>query len=486
MARKKKDPRKVQQIIGPEAYGIEVGRSAGRLGAARIAGSSDVKLVGANLTATGLNTSTVVGLDGKPITAEGETLPNAIVGPRAASTFLTPQEQQQARQAQEVAGSIDKAAPEEKSWIANLFDTSDTFDENGNFKSDDLALVGGEAAFDGFLRGLQWGFDRLNQYSVAALSVLPGGTRTLTADEANEVSFGQMLVANAGVSMGKIRRGESTFGDALAVAFGVLPGIGAAIAAQVDPNTPIQQQGFDITSAKDREVFNNGAERFFSATGDFGFAFADPTLAAGWGAKIARLRYVDQLIDTPQKMQRAVNEINDGKRVMLNNLDTRYGTEEVANGLRTIERDLPDVADLEISPRAMFLHNVVKQNADGSKAIKWEEIYNHKVIRYAANRDGLTTALYNARNYDEAALIMRHAYGDTSALPELMSVRSDILAELIDSERELVRMTLTSDPKKKADIIAEYESRINKYDRDLEFCALTQRTIRALWSVLIL
>lgn len=473
MARKKKDPRKVQQVISPEAYGIEVGRGSAKVTPAgknpvSIAGSSDVRLVGANVTASGLNTSTIIGPDGKPVTPEGQGLP-AVTGPRSGAAFLTPEEQAQARQAQQVAESIDAAEPPEKSWIANLFDTSDTFDENGNFKSDDLALVGGEAVFDGFLRGLQWGFDRLNQYTVAGLSALPGGTRTLEFDEANDVSFGQMLVANAGISMGRLRRGEANVGDALALSFGILPGIGAAIAGMVDPDTPVQQQGFDITSEKDREVFQNGAERFFSGVGDFGFAFADPTLAAGWGTKIARLRYVDQLVDTPQKMQRAVNEIVDGKRIMQNNLDARFGTEEVANGLRTIERDLPDVNDLEISPRAMFLHNVVKQNADGSKAIRWEEIYNHKVIRYAANRDGLTNALYNARNYDEAALIMRHAYGDKTALPELMQIRSDILSELIDSERELVRMTLASDPKKKADLIAEYEAKVNRYDRDLEF-----------------
>jgi hypothetical protein len=473
MARKKKDPRKVQQIVAPEAYGLGFGAgnakvTAGGKKPVSVAQSSDLKLVGANITGTGLNTSTVVGPDGKPITPEGKPLPNA-TDPRSGAAFLTPEEQEQARQAQAVAGSIKAAEPPQKSWIANLFDTSDTFDENGNFKSDDLALVGGEAVFDGFMRGLQWGFDRLNQYTVAAMSAIPGGTRTLEFDEANDVSFGQMLVANAGISSGRVRRGEANIGDALALSFGILPAIGAAIAGQVDPDTPVQQQGFDITSEKDREVFKNGAERFFSATGDFGFAFADPTLAVGWGAKIARLRYVDQLIDTPEKMQRVVNELADGKRILSNNLDTRYGTDAVTDGSRTIERDMPDVEDLELSPRAMFLHNAVKQNADGTKAISWQDIYNHKVIRYAGNRDALTSALYNARTYDEAALIMRHAYGDTTALPELFATRSDILAELIDGERELIRMTIAADPKKKAEKISEYQARIDEYDNDLEF-----------------
>ena len=473
MARKKKDPREVRQRFGPEAYGIDIGRGSAKVTIAgrepvNVAGTSDLKLSGANVVGSGTNTSTLVGADGKPITVEGGTLPDPSK-PLAAANFLTPEEQEQARQAQENAASIEATEPEEKSWIANLFDTSDTFDENGNFKSDDLALVGGEAVFDGFLRGLQWGFDRINQVTVAGLSGLPGGTRTLEWDEANDVSFGQMLVANAGVSAGRVRRGEANFGDALALSFGILPGIGAAVAGIVDPDTPVQQAGFDISDEKDREVFQNGAERIFSATGDFGFAFADPTLVAGWGTKIARLHYVDQLIDSPAKLQRAVDEVVEGQRLLQNNLDVKYGTEAVRNGSRTIERDLADVTDIELSPRAMFLREVVSQTSDGAKTTPWEVIYNHKVIKNAANRDGLATALYNAGTYDEAALIMRHAWGDKTALPELMRTRPDILGELIDSERELIRMTLKSDPKKQANMIAQHEANIARYDRDLQF-----------------
>ena len=69
-----------------------------------------------------------------------------------------------------------------------------------------------------------------------------------------------MLVANAGVSAGRVRRGEADFGDALALSFGILPGIGAAVAGIVDPDTPVQQAGFDIRDEKDREVFQNGAD----------------------------------------------------------------------------------------------------------------------------------------------------------------------------------------------------------------------------------
>jgi hypothetical protein len=452
-------------LTSPEAYGLDLSRDEliavpGGKKPATMANVSDLKLYGTNIVPSGTNTSTLLGANGKPITAEGQTLLDPSK-PLAAANYLTPEEQEQARQVQQVAGAINAAAPPEKSWISNLFDTSDTFDENGNFKSDDLALVGGEAAFDGFLRGLQWGFDRINQYTVAATSALPGGTRTLTFDEANDVSFGQMLVANAGISMGRIRRGEGNVGDALALSFGILPGIGAAVAGYVDPDTPVQQREFDITNPKDREVFNNGAERIFSGTGDFGFAFADPTFFVGWGAKIARLRYVDRIIDSEVKLQRAVDEVSEGQRLMQNNLPVGA----------TIERDLTDemANSIQMAPVAMFLRDTVKQNVDGSKSVSYEKIYNHKVIRYAANRDALTTALYNAQTYDEAALILRHAWGDKNALPELLNSRPDILAELIDAERELIRQTLVSDPKKAADMIAEYQSKIDRYDRDLAF-----------------
>jgi hypothetical protein len=472
MARKKKQPYR-PPVISPEGYGIDVSRGGvkvtvgGAKPAESTAATSGLNLYGANIVGGAVNTSTL-GTGQNPVTPEGKTLPQP-TAPRSANQFLTPEEQQQVRDVQNVAKTVEASEPPEKSWIANLFDTSDTFDENGNFKSDDLAVVGGEAAFDGFLRGLQWGFDRVNQYTVAAMSAAPGGTRTLTFDEANDVSFGQMLVANAGISMGRVRRGESTVGDAIAVAFGALPTIGAAIAAEIDPDTPVQRSDFDITDPKDREVFNNGAERIFSGMGDFGFAFADPTLVAGWGAKIARLRYVDQLIDSPAKLQRATDEIYEGQRILQNNLDARYGTDAVVDGRRrSIEVDLDDLNDLDISPRAMFLRNAVRQDADGKKLSSWEEIYNHKVIRFAGNRDALATALYNARTYDEAALVMRQAMGDKDAVAELMTKRPDIFTELIDGERALISNIVLSDPKKKAKMIAEHQARLDRYDRELK------------------
>lgn len=461
----------VEQVMSPQDYGIVPGRGAA-LSVARgkkpkgTTGVGDLTLYGTNIVGNGVNTSTLIGPDGKPVTPVGKGLPDP-TRPGAASNFLTPEEQEQARNALTTAGEVEAAAPKDKPWFATLFDTSDTFDENGNFKSGDLAALGGEAVFDGFLRGLQWVFDRTNQITVAGLSGLPGGTRTLTWDEANEVSFGQMLVANAGISAGRVRRGEANVGDALALAFGIVPGIGAAVAAINDPTTPIQQKGWDIMDEKDREVFNNGAERFFSGAGDFGFAFADPTLIAGWGGKVARLRYVDQLIDTPQKLQASVDRVVDGKRILENNLPLPTG---VADEVRpTIERSIANVDELELAPEAMFLYNAVKQTPEGKKITSWEEIYNHKVIRYAGNRDALATALYNANDYDEASLVLRHAWGDKNALPELLQKRPEVLGELIDGERELLRLTFESDPKKQADMIAGLQSRIDRYDRDLEF-----------------
>jgi len=474
MARKrKKDPRKVPQAITPEDYGIDVARSgsavviAGGKKPSAVTGYSGLKLAGANVVG-GVNTSTIKGPDGKPLTKPGEPL-TAPAQNLAATNFMTPEEIEQAKRAPSLADQQEIDGTEDQSWVARLFDTSDTFDENGNFKSEDLALLGGEALFDGMFRGLQWGFDRLNQYSVALLSVAPGGTRTLTFDEANDVSVGQMLVANAGISAGRIRRGEATIGDALAIGLGGIPSIGAAIAGYVDPDTPVQQAGFDITDPKDREVFQNGAERFWSGTGDFGFAFADPTLVAGWGAKAARLRYVDQLIDSEEKMQQAVSRVTEGKRLLDNNLDARYGTQSVQDGAVTIERDLGDISDLNLPPEAMFLYNVVRKNADGKKEVSFEEIFNHKVIRRATARESLAVALHNADNYDEAALILRHAWGDKNAALEMMQQRPDLLTELIDAERDLVNAVLRSDPRKQQELINQYAARMDRYDEELQW-----------------
>jgi hypothetical protein len=432
--------------------------------------TSGLSLNGATIS-SGVNTNAVLGADGKPITTPS-TLVKDPTKPLAAQNYLTPAEMAQAKAAPAVAAQIEEPE-EEKSWLANLFDTTDTWKENEDgsvsYSSEDLGMFGLESIFDSGMRALMWGTDRLSQATVAAVSAAPGGMRTLTWDEAGQVSFGQAIVSNAAISEGRRRRGETQTGDFFQIAAGGFASFGAYIAGQADPDTALQQEGFDPLDVEDREAFNEGWEKFFSGATDFGFAFADPTIIGGWVTRLGRLRYVDQIIDTPEKMQKAVSRVVRDKTILDNNLDAAHGTAAVQSGAVTVAKDLGDAADLNISPEAMFIHNATRVGADGQKVMRFEDIYNHKVIRWATSREAIAVALHNAKDYDEAALIMRYAWGDASAAKDLLNRRPELLSELIDAERELVNLTMRANPKKQAEILAGYSDKMDRYDLELQW-----------------
>jgi hypothetical protein len=365
-----------------------------------------------------------------PANTTGKFNANILPSNTPASSFMSYQDQQQVRSyvdnPKEIAagsGPVDAV----KSFLANVFDTKDTFDPS---KSN--AMFGyqgadnpGEFVLDSLLAGLGWGYDRLSQVTVAGMSALPGGTQTLTWDEANEVSFGQQLIANMGVSAGKVRRGEGNIFDVGAM------GVFGGLAAVTDPDSPIQQRGFDITSEEDRKAFEEGPEKFWSGVADFGFVFADPLLVGGTAARLARLKWIDRPINSPEGFKMLENELQLGATV--------------TDGTRPL------------SPAADFVQWATARNADGSKVRPSEEIFNHPMIKGAAMREQVSSALYHADDYETGALILRYAKGDSKAGVQLFDKRADIVDAMAKADRERI-MTIAAmnpDEVRKATKVAE-------------------------------
>lgn len=336
-----------------------------------------------------------------------------------ASAYLSPEDQAEVRKyvdnPQEVAagsGPVNAV----KSFLANIFDTSDTFDPTKSNAV--MGYVGGdnvvESTWDSLLAGLGWGYDRLTQVTVAGMSALPGGTQTVTWDEAGDISFGQQLVANMGVSAGKVRRGEGNIFDVGAM------GVFGAIAGVTQSDSAIQQAGFDITDPEDRKVFESGQEKFFSGLADFGFMFADPLIIGGKAAKLARLKWIDRPIDTPEGFRALENELQ------------LAGT--VTDGTRPV------------SPAADFVQWATARNADGSKVRSSQEIFNHPMIKGAAMREQVSSALYAADDYETGALILRYAKGDPKAGAQLFDKRADLVDAMAKAERERIMIIAAMNP----------------------------------------
>ena len=369
-----------------------------------------------------------------------------------ASKVLTPAEQQRVRtyiNNPEELGIMARGVNATATFLSNLFDTEDT-------KENPV-----EWAWDGALKSLMWPSDQVNHATSALISVLPGGMRTLSWDEAQKVSTGQALVSDAGIRAGAMRRGDNTLIEAAgALPFAPLQAIGIG-AAQLSPDSPIQQEGFDPLSPEGRKTFESGPEKFFSGLTDFGMAFADPLIVAGWGAKLTRLKYVDRLVLSDADRARVADEIA-----------THYTAPEgkAAPIAETLK------AWTDINPET------------GEKLVTQQEIYDHMLIRRATNREQLASALYNARDvqvadildptnvakqksmsgYDLAGLILRYGYGDEAAGAQLASMRADMADALAQADRSRIGLMYALNPDVADRAVTVAESAMKKASREIK------------------
>lgn len=407
------------------------------------------------------NLGTVTGTTTAP-TAYGQ-LPNVVGRNMPASAVLTPAQQAQVKQVLNQPGEAEAASGfvnGAKSFLSRMFDYEDSYGANyqpgvaGQAPDNPV-----EAVWDGMLKGLGWGYDTLNHLTTAAISVAPGGIDTLTWEESQDVSVGQALVANAGVSVGKIARGEGSFGDILQTAFSPFQTLGGFIAEGVDPQTGIRSEGWDITNPEDRKIFESGWERFFSGVGDTAFTlFGDPLIIGGKFASIARIKYVDRIVDTEEA------------RVLL-----RQELAQGAPGVRETAREV-------MSPRAMFVEWAIGTDARGVRRTA-AEIARHPVINRAAMKEQIASALASADDYETGALLLRYAYGDASAKTELFAKRADLLDGMNQAEQNRLAMLLALNPARKGLLEEVVQNSITKAETRIKALEKAGKTDTVEWQL---
>ena len=390
-----------------------------------------------------------------------------VAGDQPASAFLNPAQQAPVKEYLDNPELLEASSPMDaaKSWLSNLFDWEDPVKEN---------VV--ESVWDGFLYGLDWGYDRLNQLTSAGISGLPGGIDTLTWDEAGQVSVGQAFVGSMGAAAGRVKRGEMQAGDWLTLP-GTLLSTGLSM---IDTENEAQQEGFDITNPEQRAAaFDEGAGKWSTGLLDAAFViFGDPLIFAGKIAKVTRLRYLDNPINGKADIDRIARNLEDGGTLVN---EMRVGKITTAGG------DIDQFRRL--APEAQLAAWVSQKLEDGTKVVTRSQIYNHRVVKYATNREGLAAALYNAENYDEAALIIRAAAGDVDAQAAMMKLRADLAVEIGDARRKLnfakfasnpdVKMKMEEKARRQADAAAERLSFIINKHGGLKNARNTDEYMRA-------
>lgn len=344
-----------------------------------------------------------------------------------------------------------------KSFLSQIFDSSDTYDETKQTPDNPTGYVGAETTlesnWDSFLRGMKWTYDRVNQAGVLGVSVAPGGLQTLSWDQANDISYGQASIA-AGAALQKQYGDQPGIGG---VVTGLLAGATSPFAvlgaAQVgeDWNPALANPNFDITNPADRKAaFEDSAVgKWTTGVADATFVMvADPLIFGGKALKLSRLRYLDRLIDSPERLAEVVGELNAGA-ARVNQVRAAQKAEAVKAGAIGALDDMSQFRDL--APVAQFAAWVTQKAPDGTKLVERGAIANHRSVRWATNREGLVSALYNAEDYDEAALVIRSIAGDVSAQADLLTKRADLAAEIGDAQRQLNWLQMVMDPKTQAE-----------------------------------
>lgn len=336
-----------------------------------------------------------------------------------------------------VSGAVNSTA----TFLSNLFNVDD---EKEN-------LV--ETAWDGMLKALTWPNDQVNHLSAALISAAPGGMRTLSWDEAQRVSTGQALITDQGTRAGRIRRGE---GNAIVEALGM--GSLTALGAFNNPDSPVQRPDFDVTTPEGKAAFDSGYEKFFSGLTDFGMAFADPLLVAGWASKVARVKFVDRLI------------VSDAQRVKL--------VEDIKTGYTAPPG--------QAAPVAETLKRIMEVNPEtGEKVLSYDDVFNMPFVQRSSRRAELARALHDARDtiiedvldpnkstaisgYDLGGLIVRWAYNDLDAAAELAAKRADMADALASAERNRIGLMYALNPQVRDQAMSVAERAIVKADEQVK------------------
>ena len=145
-------------------------------------------------------------------------------------------------------------------------------------------LSGGESV----VNAINWGSEQMNHLGAALASWAPGGIATLDWEQAQKVSFGQVMQANAGISYREAAQGNLV-GSLLSITgTGIVP----IISVVQDPDQPVVvEENFNVLDPEfqKRAFTDNTAGKLGSGISDaIWLVAADPTIVGGKVTNVLR------------------------------------------------------------------------------------------------------------------------------------------------------------------------------------------------------
>lgn len=169
-------------------------------------------------------------------------------------------------------------------WLPDVPYVSDLY-RNTVGKVAGVPLSGGETA----INVINWGSEQMNHLGAALLSWMPGGIQTLDWEQSQNVSFGQVAQANAGIAYQEGMSGDVAKGLLSTLGTGVL----GLLTVAIDPNQPVAtEKDFNILDEEfqKRAFEENAAGRWGSGLADaVWLVAADPTIVGGKVTNVLRL-----------------------------------------------------------------------------------------------------------------------------------------------------------------------------------------------------
>lgn len=144
------------------------------------------------------------------------------------------------------------------------------------------------SAAESVINAVNWGSEQMNHLGAALFSAFPGGIQTLTWDESQDISLGQVATANAAINNSRGIGGWLINAATLQIPFAAATAIGKS----QDPDNILYSPQFDILDEEDRaKAFESGG--MGQITSGFADAIwlvaADPTIIGGKASNIIRL-----------------------------------------------------------------------------------------------------------------------------------------------------------------------------------------------------
>jgi len=269
----------------------------------------------------------------------------------------------------------------------------------------DVPLTAGAGVID----VLNWGSEQMNHLGAALFSALPGGIQTLTWEQSQQISMGQVVSANAAINA---RAGNANWLINV-VSGGPIAAIGTEVGRRLDPDNILYSEDFDIMDPEVRkEAFESGGMGQLTSgfTDAIWLVGADPLIIGGAGSSVLRFgTKASKMGGYTNQPLKSIAQID------------RFGEEVAFQGSLIQELGIDGArASGRLSDQGEYLISAMSNKAEG--------LFNHPWVRNSSDKRQAQSLLAatSLDRADEAAALAGAMAGHPGSWGRLRQLNADL------------------------------------------------------------